>query len=542
MHQRILIAGAALALAGCFGEFADAPAGLDGTSGGAASGADASQPDSVGAPNPGGRPGGDRGADAGAPATPPPPPPPPPPGGRADAGTGTDADGGPPPPPADAGSAAPPDAGPPPPPPQPDNLLPDPGFERGESWRRTPSRHWGHWWARGGEHIHQSDAIFEPFEGRAALKLWGEYSGEYPNFQSHTVHFDGARSGDVVSLTGHLMTHADDRLGRDNAAWFFLEALDANGQPLDRADSDPLTPDSEPSRWHALGTSLVIPAGTLTVRAGVTFRQSHDNAHGSAYVDGVRLTSTGDLTARPTRQLVWHDEFDGAEVDETKWLRQVWPAYHVNAEEQAYTADPANAFVHEGWLFIRALATGHNAPRFTSGRLESTGRAAFRYGRIEAHIKVPRHRGTWPAFWMLPEEWRFGGWPDSGEIDIMEYVGCDPDNVHSTVHTAAYNHVLGTQRGASLFRWDLDQPRRYSVDWTPERIVFSVEDQVIFRFDNDGRNDPATWPFDEHFYIILNLAVGGTWGGFCGVQADGWPQELVVDYVRVYQTETEADP
>jgi beta-glucanase (GH16 family) len=189
-----------------------------------------------------------------------------------------------------------------------------------------------------------------------------------------------------------------------------------------------------------------------------------------------------------------------------------------------------------GQLIITARRESYNGADYTSARLNTSAKAGWTYGRFEGMIQVPEGQGTWPAFWMLPTDWTYGGWPESGEIDIMEHVGCDPNVVHGTVHTGAYNHTLGTQLGVSV---DLSSATSdlhlYAIDWDEERIVFSVDGAAYFTFENDGAGDSDTWPFDQAFHFVLNLAVGGDWGGYCGVDSSAFPQEYRVDWVRVYQ-------
>jgi beta-glucanase (GH16 family) len=148
--------------------------------------------------------------------------------------------------------------------------------------------------------------------------------------------------------------------------------------------------------------------------------------------------------------------------------------------------------------------------------------------------KLPQGVGTWPAIWMLPEESKFGGWPNDGEIDIMEHVGYDPGSVHGTVHTEAFNHTIGTQKGAQMMVSDFaSEFHAYAIDWTPGKIDFFIDGQKYFTFEKTG-DDPKAWPFDQPFHLILNIAVGGNWGGAKGVDATIWPQRMEVDYVRVY--------
>jgi beta-glucanase (GH16 family) len=136
---------------------------------------------------------------------------------------------------------------------------------------------------------------------------------------------------------------------------------------------------------------------------------------------------------------------------------------------------------------------------------------------------------------MLPEENRFGGWPKNGEIDIMEHVGFDPGKVHGTVHTEAFNHMIGTQKAGQLMVSNFaTEFHTYAVDWKEGQMDFYIDGQHYFTFKNSG-NGYQEWPFDQPFYLILNLAVGGNWGGKEGVDPDIWPQRMEVDYVRVYK-------
>jgi beta-glucanase (GH16 family) len=187
-------------------------------------------------------------------------------------------------------------------------------------------------------------------------------------------------------------------------------------------------------------------------------------------------------------------------------------------------------------LVLEAHADASLAKGYTSAKLVSKGKGSWQYGYFEIRAKLPQGRGTWPAIWMLPEENRFGGWPKNGEIDIMEHVGYDAGRVHGTVHTEAFNHLLGTQKGAQLMVPNFaSEFHTYAVDWKQGQMDFYIDGQHYFTFKNSG-NGHQEWPFDQSFYLILNLAVGGNWGGKEGVDASIWPQRMEVDYVRVYDS------
>ena len=242
-------------------------------------------------------------------------------------------------------------------------------------------------------------------------------------------------------------------------------------------------------------------------------------------------------------RLVWSDEFstDGL-PDPALWAfdtsanRTGW----YNNERQYYSADRLeNARVEDGHLVITARRETLDRPdsggqAYTSARMVS--RQGWTYGVYEIRAKIPCARGTWPAIWMLPVD--LEDWPLDGEIDIMEHVGHRPGVVHGTVHTQAYNHVAGTQRGAEIAVPDACETfHRYQVRWTPEAVVFAIDDADYYRFENDGAGMKETWPFDAPFALILNIAVGGDWGGAEGIDDAAPPQRMEVDWVRVWQAE-----
>lgn len=235
--------------------------------------------------------------------------------------------------------------------------------------------------------------------------------------------------------------------------------------------------------------------------------------------------------------MVWNDEFGTAGlVDQTKWSYEVGGSGWGNNELQYYTANRLeNARVENGYLTIEARKELYEGKDYTSARLVSTNKGDWLYGRFEVKAKLPGGKGTWPAIWMLPTTWIYGNWPSSGELDIMEYVGYDPGKVHGSVHTEAYNHVIGTQKTSTVDVTDAETAfHTYAIEWTSEKVDFFVDDTKYFSFANEHK-DYKVWPFDQPFHFILNLAVGGNWGGAQGVDPNIWPQSMVVDFARVYQ-------
>jgi beta-glucanase (GH16 family)/ribosomal protein S19 len=242
------------------------------------------------------------------------------------------------------------------------------------------------------------------------------------------------------------------------------------------------------------------------------------------------------LEAAPVWQLVWSDEFDyQGYPDPNKWDYDIGAGGWGNQELQYYTNRLENARVENGRLIIEARRENYGGAQYTSARLKTRYKGDWLYGRIEVRAKLPGGTGTWPAIWMLPTDNVYGGWPNSGEIDIMECVGYDPWRVYFTIHTAAYNHMLGTQKGSSTI---LNDPQNnfytYALEWYPDRLDFYVDNVKYFTFYKE-KDDYTVWPFDQRFYLILNIAVGGTWGGAQGVDPNVFPQRMEVEYVRVYQ-------
>ncbi|MEO8617847.1 MAG: glycoside hydrolase family 16 protein [Sphingomicrobium sp.] len=256
-------------------------------------------------------------------------------------------------------------------------------------------------------------------------------------------------------------------------------------------------------------------------------------------------TSVEPDRAPPGYTKVFADEFNGTTIDTAKWAydthrnAQGW----YNQEKQYYAAGRMeNARVENGHLVIEARSEKLDKARFpdfggqryTSTRLFTKGRASWTYGFYEIRAKIPCGRGTWPAIWMLPEDPDVK-WPDGGEIDIMEHVGFDPTVIHQTLITRAFNYDSGVQQTKSFKVADACTAfHRYQLLWTDKFIVMGVDDEPRFMLKN-VRNDRDRWPFDKPMHLLLNIAVGGTWGGQKGVDPNVFPARMEVDYVRVYQ-------
>lgn len=233
--------------------------------------------------------------------------------------------------------------------------------------------------------------------------------------------------------------------------------------------------------------------------------------------------------------LVWQDEFNDPSVlpDESKWWYETGNHGWGNQEIQNYIAGVRGtdtcAVVKDGTLKIILKQVGDEV---LSIRMNS--KEEWQYGYFEARLKLPVGKGTWPAFWMMPKEGRH--WPHCGEIDIMEEVGYDPNVVLSTIHCGAYNHVKGTQKsGKETVPTAQTEFHVYAVEWTEDFIKGYVDGKCYFTFENDHTGNTETWPFDKPFYLKLNLAWGGGWGGAQGIDESCLPATYEIDYVRVFQ-------
>ncbi len=241
-------------------------------------------------------------------------------------------------------------------------------------------------------------------------------------------------------------------------------------------------------------------------------------------------------------RLVWSDEFNYAGMPDTaKWSYDIgdgcpnvcgWG----NNELQYYHAKRLqNARVENGHLVIEARREKAGTKEYSSARMVSRHKGDWTYGRVVVRAKLPKGLGTWPAIWMLPTDWAYGNWPASGEIDIMEFVGYMPDSVFGSIHTKRFNHSIGTQVTKGLYSNTLSSDfHEFAIEWDAEKIDFFFDGQKYQTFEN-RHEDSEAWPFDRRFHLILNLAVGGNWGGKMGVDTTIWPQKMLVDYVRVYQ-------
>jgi|WetSurMetagenome_2_1015567.scaffolds.fasta_scaffold163513_2 beta-glucanase (GH16 family) len=231
-------------------------------------------------------------------------------------------------------------------------------------------------------------------------------------------------------------------------------------------------------------------------------------------------------------KLIWSEEFDYTGLPEkTKWGYDAGCTGWGNSELESYTKENLNnAKVENGTLTITARKEKADQCNYTSARLVTKNKGDWVYGRFEIAAKIPKGRGIWPAIWMLPTDNSYGVWPKSGEIDIMENVGFNPNQINFTIHCE------GSDKGTSA---TISDPYTkfvvYALEWNKDRMDFFADDKKIFTYTNDG-SGIKMWPFDKRFHLLLNIAVGGSWGGQKGVDSTIFPQTMIIDYVRVYQS------
>ncbi len=239
-------------------------------------------------------------------------------------------------------------------------------------------------------------------------------------------------------------------------------------------------------------------------------------------------------------ELVWADEFDGDALSTENWVLETGGGGWGNNELQNYQAN-GNTEVSAGTLKITAKKNTDNTVEgaFTSARLNS--KKDFKYGRMEIKAKIPDHKGNgvWPAIWMLGSNIKTVGWPACGEIDIMEYVSYKPNKTHFSVHSTANNHVNHTEitSGAVDLPTIEEEFHTYGILWSEKYIKFYVDepDNLQFTFRRPTTFNVDNWPFSNSFYFLLNVAVGGNWGGLEGVDSSIFPSTLEIDFIRVYQ-------
>ncbi|SFS31826.1 Putative binding domain-containing protein, N-terminal [Sphingobacterium wenxiniae] len=274
----------------------------------------------------------------------------------------------------------------------------------------------------------------------------------------------------------------------------------------------------------AANTTLEEREGSVVLKSGTTRVSIPVKQAGKPMID---------VEAPEGYVLVWNDEFNDGNRPSAEWFYETGGGGWGNNELQTYVAGDKDgeqlAVINNGILGITAKKIDG-----TVYSIRMNTNQSWTYGYFEARLKLPKGKGTWPAFWMMPKN--YTSWPEDGEIDIMEHVGYDPNRIHSSIHSKAYYHSIGTQKTASkMIPTAQDEFHVYAVEWTEDFIKGYIDGEVFFTFQNDKTGNKDTWPFNAPFYLKLNLAWGGDWGGAQGIDESVLPATYEIDYVRVFQ-------
>jgi subtilisin-like proprotein convertase family protein len=429
-----------------------------------------------------------------------------------------------------------------------DNLLSDPGLESGVPGQKVPG--WNSYGANAYIMANQGMA----HSGTNCLKVYQgfnsavNYNGIYQDYISGP--------GAVYSADGWACTSASDTISGENIAWIEVTFRDANANILALYRSALITTNAIASgafstnAWINLAVTnqydpqsyqvtnqaakLIAPAGTYFVRYQIVFQGDARRSGGSMYFDDLNLSQI-EGAAYGGWKLAWSDEFNGNSIDTNTWTYDLGGNGWGNRELEYYTSDSANAYVAGGYLHIAALKNPAGKHHYTSARLKSQGLFSFQYGRIEWRAQLPPGEGFWPALWLLGTNISSVGWPGCGEIDVVEnkgsVLGTEQGSLHSgSDETALYNFLDGDS---------VTNFHTYTLDWTTNAILFYV-DGHLYESQTKWSSSMGAYPtpFNQPFFIIMNIAVGGNYLGNPEINEidanSSFPGEMLVDYVRIY--------
>ena len=300
------------------------------------------------------------------------------------------------------------------------------------------------------------------------------------------------------------------------------------------------------ARFSPLFAALAVSLSTLGAPAGSVAADSSDAS--TRVVDSKNVPQTIKTTDGRELKLVWNDEFDGVGApDPEKWGYEI--GYIRNNEAQYYSDRLENVFQKDGALTIRTLkekfpiagkpgSKGREFAEYTSGSINTLGKAGWLYGRVEVRARLPKGKGIWPAIWMMGTNIREVGWPRCGEIDIMEYVGKEPGRVYGTIHMRRRGAAESWKVVSKGNNVEPGNPEGrfcvYALEWTEDKLTILVDETVVLEFlRSEEEKKTEVWPFDKPHYLLLNTAIGGAWGG--EIADDTCPTDYQIDYVRVYQ-------
>ena len=230
--------------------------------------------------------------------------------------------------------------------------------------------------------------------------------------------------------------------------------------------------------------------------------------------------------------LVWEENFTNKILDTNKWNIEIRDPGWVNNELQAYTNESKNLSISNNNLVIKTIKEKYKNADYTSGRINTQGKANWKYGRFEIRAKIPKTKGVWPAIWLLSETISDEGWPKCGEIDIMEHIN-NEDIIYGTVHSEEYNHMTDTQIGGNIEVKDLDSKfHTFGIEWNQDALVWFVDDKIYHRVDKINYFK-SEWPFDKNYFLIINQAIGGFWPG--DPDKNFKSSEFIIDWIKIYQ-------
>ena len=444
------------------------------------------------------------------------------------------------------------------------NLLSNPGFETGNL---------GGWTTYGANtYVEDNPAIAHG--GSYYFKVYSAFNGQinYNGISQDTVSGPGA----VYSADGWAYTLSTDTLAGQNQAWIEVSFHDVSGNVLALYRSAIITTNAiatgvfpkntwvdlrvtnqyDPQTYVITNTvsTLVAPPGTSFVRYQIVFQGDQYDSNGSMYFDDTTLNLTSASAFGPDWNIVWSDEFNTNTLNTNNWTFDIgngfesggyWVPGWGNNELEYYTSSTQNVYVANGYLHIAALIQSTNGFDYTSGRIKSLGLYYTTYGRIEWRAQLPWGTGFWPALWMLPENSPYGGWPNSGEIDVMENNGSISNQEGGTIHFGGANGNDDYSGQTYTFPGSdsVTNFHVYLLEWSTNAINFYVDGHLYESqtnwWSNVGTGSstyPYPAPFNVPFYILMNVAVGGNYLGNPSTNEinASLPGQMLVDYVRVY--------
>jgi beta-glucanase (GH16 family) len=408
-------------------------------------------------------------------------------------------------------------------------------------------------WMTYGPNVYSESSPTLPRSGTNYLKVYQEFNGAVNYTGVYQDNLSGP--GAVYAADGWADTLSSDVLAGQNAAWIEVTFRDVSGNVLSLYRSAPITTNViatgafPKSTWIDLAvtnqydpgsfaitnytTALVAPAGTSYVRYQITFQGDAAKSGGSVYFDDLNLTQTGGET-QGNWNIVWSDEFNGTSINTKTWTYDTGNGGWGNNELEYYTSSRQNSYVSNGYLHIVALQQSMGGSSYTSARMKTEGLFSATYGRFEWRASLPAGVGFWPALWMLGTNINGIGWPECGEIDVVENNGSALTNVQGSLHSGSDETQIYTLPGGSVTNF-----HNYLLEWSTNAISWYV-DGVRYETQTGWSDSDGSYPFpfNQPFFIIMNIAVGGNYLGnptTSNINANSsFPGQMLVDYVRLY--------